>query len=240
VDFFGKRLKRQETVIPALHQSLDLPDVSETIGLVDQYAVRVTHVCDGDGGISDTRDMNKARTLGKQLLLAGKVMMESVMHQFEGAASIYRIDPSDGFGFQSQGANLETKRLDKAREPPFAEDFAQCLECSAEVGLPFAVSAPGTVIDRHQYEGLCAAGHGIVCEMPSLCRAFIRPCVKALQGIDRHEGDARGLCLSLHQGGRGPIEDGLAGKIVADLDSVQTEGPARSKNSLIEARGAAV
>jgi hypothetical protein len=77
---------------------------------------------------------------------------------------------------------------------------------------------PGTVIDRHEDQGLGAAVMRVLRERGGLGFASGIPAVEFLEGVDRENGDAGLLGQRLHRRRGGSVDDRFAGDVVADFD----------------------
>ena len=95
----------------------DLVDIAEAVIRIDQDPVRVAHVADSHLRIGHAGNMDEARQRRKQFRLAGKVMVERVMHEFEPALPANRLDCLGRLALGTQRTDLEPQRLDEADEP---------------------------------------------------------------------------------------------------------------------------
>lgn len=119
MNFRCKGFKGERTLIASLQQRPDLPGIIEPIGAVDEHAMGIAHIGNGNGRIADPGNVNEAGQLREGRRFAGKVMVEGVVDKPEGR---FRAEFPDCLGrlcLRTQRADLETERLDKTDNAGF-------------------------------------------------------------------------------------------------------------------------
>jgi len=118
---FGEGLEGKDAAITAGAQRLDLGEVSQDVGFVDEHAMCVLQARQRQSALGDAGDMAKPGALGKERGLAGEVMVECVVHQKEHILAARRIDGVDRLAFRAQRGDNESQRLDEALQPVLDE-----------------------------------------------------------------------------------------------------------------------
>ncbi len=83
---------------------------------------------DGKAAVLDARDVDEARPLGEQFLLAGQVVVEGVVKQLEPVTGPDIVDRVHGRPLGPQRAFGEAQRLDQAHDPVPLEYRLQALK----------------------------------------------------------------------------------------------------------------
>src|ERR1700722_7954792 len=79
VNLAGEGLEAERPLVAGREKRANLGQVSQTIRLVDQNAMRIEHVRHGDPQVADAGNVNQPRPFGKELRLARKVMVKRVV-----------------------------------------------------------------------------------------------------------------------------------------------------------------
>ena len=168
---------------PRATSCADLRHVLQPVGVVDQDAVRVEHVVDGDVGIDDARDVDDAGPLREELRLAGEVVVEGVVDQPVDVAAARLVDCLHRLPLGAHRRDREAERLDEADEPALAQDRRHRLQRRHEV----SVRHGRAVIERAHHEGLRPGGLGVVGERHRPRRQVARPDVERIERVDRDD-----------------------------------------------------
>jgi hypothetical protein len=95
VNFGVKRFERKRPCIALGSQPPDLADIVEKVVLIDQNAMRVAQIGNGDPTVGYAGNMHEPGHLRIGCGFAGEVVMERIVHQSEGTFSSDRLDRLD-------------------------------------------------------------------------------------------------------------------------------------------------